>query len=485
MEQAIGHLSSIPVRYADPVDLSIFAPFFENDLDSIQAASARIVNSGVPVSTISIPSGLIIRLIELLEEGPQLCQTALTMLTFISAGLTFNINEFIAGNFVERAINLFLSSKDIPTMSSVIIIIGNLIGDGTLLIGTLMETGFVNVLSDFVEGNRNKHNIIPDICWCICNLTRHIRDKDFPYTTDQLHTIAGAVVRLLPLVGNHEQASYYLGWALTYSLDSSQCANYYDTTHAFLYALKFCKIQKRVIGSTIAFFKSIEAFLKQNLSIDKLYLLIRGPIYQQLIKNSSSSIPPTIHSILLDIWIAVLQLDLNEKMLAEQTAPLDINLVTSVLSSSRVSDPLSHMHAPFTRDTIYETFMGIIPSLLHVGNSNNVSMQRRITELISEFLLRAPVEACQQIIASSDFISFLERSLNPSFTEQADYTRKLLELILRALEVPGISIDDFRNDLSEANLIAAITNLDQDSTTSILVSDILCYLENAADGPPE
>lgn len=482
------HLSSIPARYVDPVDINIFSPFFENDLHSIQEASAKIVNSGVPVSTISIPAGLIIRLIELLDEGPQLCQTALTMLTFISAGLTFNINEFIVGNFVERAINMFLSSQDTPTMSSVIIIIGNLIGDGTLLIGTLMGTGFVNVLSQIVEENRNKHSIVPDICWCICNLTRHIRDKDFPYTTDQLHTIAGAIVRLLPLVENHEQASYYLGWALTYSLDSSQCANYYDTTHAFLYALKFCKIQRKVIGSTVAFFKSIEAFLKQNLSVDKLHLLIRGPLYQQLIKNisNSNSIQPTVHSILLDIWILVLRLDVNDTLLAEQqTVPLDDNLVSTILSSSRVSDPLSYMHAPFTRDIVYETFMSIAPALLNVNNSANIQAQRRIIELISEFLLRAPVDACQQIIASSEFISFLTKSLNPKFTEQVDYTRKLLELILGALEVPGISIDDFRNNLSESNLIATIADLDQDSATSTLVSDILCCLGDTDDALPE
>lgn len=485
MGHTIEHLSSVPAHYADPVDLSIFTPFFGNDLNAIQEASARIVNSGVPVSTITIPSGLIVRLIELLDEGPQFCQVGLTMLTFISAGLTFNINEFIAGNFVERAINLFLSSKEMLTMSSVIIIIGNLIGDGTLLIDTFLETGFVNVLSEFVEEHKTKYNILPDICWCICNLTRHIRDKDFPYTTDQLHTIAGAISKLLPLVESHEQAGYYLGWALTYSLDSAQCANYYDTTHAFFYALKFCKVQKKVIGSTMAFFKSIEAFLKQNLSGEKLSLLIKGPIYQQLLRSNTSSIPATVHSILLDIWILILQLDLSDKMLAEQAAPLDRELVSSILSSSRVSDPLAYLHVPLTRDTVCEALMSIFPSLLQINNSNSVSAQKRIIELLSEFLLKASVEACQQIIGSSDFIRFLERSLNPCYTEQPGYTKKLLELILGALEIPGISVDTFRTDLSEANLITAIADLDQDTATSILVGDILHYLGGSEEAFPE
>ena len=485
MRHAIGHLSSIPARYADPIDLSIFTPFFGDDLNAIQEASTRIVNSGVPVSAISIPPGLIVRLIELLNKEPQLCQAALTMLTFISAGLTFNISEFIAGNFVECAINLFLSSKDALTMSSVIIIIGNLIGDGTLLIGTLLETGFVNVLGEFVEENRTKYNILPDICWCICNLTRHIRDKDFPYTTDQLHTIAGAITRFLPLVESHEQASYYLGWALTYSLDSAQCANYYDTTHAFFYALKFCKIQKKVVGSTVAFFKSIEAFLKQNLPADKLYLLIRGPLYQQLLRNTNASIPATIHSTLLDIWILILKLKIDDKALAEQAGLLDGEAVSGILSSSRISDPLSYMHTPFTRDTACETLMSIFPSLLQISTSNNISTLRRIVELLSEFLVRASVEACQQVIGSSAFICFLEKSLHPSFTEQPDYTRKLLELILGALEVPGISVEAFRNDLSEANLITAIASLDQDAATSLLVGDILHYLGDSEGAFPE
>ena len=75
--------------------------------------------------------------------------------------------------------------------------------------------------------------------------------------------------------------------------------------------------------------------------------------------------------------------------------------------------------------------------------------------------------------------------MQPSFTEQPDYTRKLLELILGILEVPGISVEAFRNDLSEANLITAIASLDQDAATSLLVGDILHYLGDSEGAFPE
>lgn len=475
MKHVVEHLSMVDNTHIYTVSDTLFAPFFEDDIDSISDASTHLINSGLSISSASIPQGLIVRLIELLKRGPQLCTIALSVLTFISAGLTFNTNEFLAGNFPDIVMQLLLAPASLDVISPTIVVIGNLIGDGTLLISNFLSAGFLDAIKDIAVAHAKNMQLIQDICWSICNFSRHIRDKDFAYTTDQLHKISATIVLLLPITETNDQARYYIGWALSYSLVSTQCANYYDKTPAFLYTLKYCDLRARNVNATVAFLKSLSGFLKQNITVGKLDLLVRGPVSQQIL-SSGNNMNTTIYVILIEIWTQILELDLRDTNLQEPEQ-LDHAFVESLLASKIVASPLALMVGEFTSDTIYEVAMRLIPRFFQLCPKKGQNSILQTITFFTEFIYGAPVSICQQLVESDDFMAFLQLCLRDATTDQGkEYTEKILKLILAVLELPSASIEVLQAEFATRDMVPLISHLGQDASTSMLVKDILSSL---------